>query len=54
LPDEQRAAVVLRDRMELSYEDAAETLGISVAAFKSRLFRARDRLREMLGPIVEG
>jgi RNA polymerase sigma-70 factor (ECF subfamily) len=54
LPDEQRAAVVLRDRMELSYEDAAETLGVSVAAFKSRLFRARDRLRELLGPIVEG
>lgn len=53
LPDEQREAVILRDRLELSYEEAAETLGISVAALKSRLFRARERLRELLGSTGE-
>ena len=49
LPEEQREAVILRDRLDLSYEDAAATLGISVAALKSRLFRARDGLRARLG-----
>jgi RNA polymerase sigma-70 factor (ECF subfamily) len=54
LPPEQREAVVLRDRLGLSYEEAAETLGVSVAAIKSRLFRARASLREALKPLAEG
>jgi RNA polymerase sigma-70 factor (ECF subfamily) len=41
--------MILRDRLELSYEDAAEAVGISVAALKSRLFRARETLRSRLG-----
>lgn len=49
LPHDQREAVILRDRLELSYEDAAATIGISVAALKSRLFRARETLRSRLG-----
>ena len=53
LPDEQREAVILRDRLGLSYEEVAQALGISVAALKSRLFRARERLRELVGPIGE-
>ena len=36
-----RAAVVLRDIQGLSYKDAAEALGITVASLKSRLHRAR-------------
>lgn len=49
LPADQREAVILCDRMDLSYEEAAATLGISVGALKSRLFRARDTLRAKLG-----
>jgi len=49
LPPDQREAVILRDRLELSYEDAAATIGISVGALKSRLFRARETLRSRLG-----
>lgn len=50
LPPEQREAVVLRDRLGLSYEEAAEALGVSVAAIKSRLFRAREALKQALRP----
>jgi len=39
---------VLRDIEELSTEETAETLGISVPAVKSRLLRARLALRETL------
>ena len=39
---------MLRDIEELSTEETAETLGISVPAVKSRLLRARLALREKL------
>lgn len=43
-----RTVFTLRDIEELSTEETAETLGISVAAVKSRLLRARLALREKL------
>ena len=43
-----RTVFVLRDIEEMSTEETAETLGISVPAVKSRLLRARLALRERL------
>jgi RNA polymerase sigma-70 factor, ECF subfamily len=43
-----RTVFVLRDIEEVSTEETAETLGISVPAVKSRLLRARLALRETL------
>ncbi|MGA2213354.1 MAG: sigma-70 family RNA polymerase sigma factor [Bryobacteraceae bacterium] len=43
-----RTVFVLRDIEEMSTEEAAEALGISVPAVKSRLLRARLQLREKL------
>jgi RNA polymerase sigma-70 factor (ECF subfamily) len=43
-----RTVFILRDIEELSTEETAETLGISVPAVKSRLLRARLALREKL------
>lgn len=43
-----RTVFTLRDIEELSTEETAEALGISVAAVKSRLLRARLALREKL------
>jgi RNA polymerase sigma-70 factor (ECF subfamily) len=48
LPEIYRAAFVLRDVEELSAEEAAEVLAISVPALKSRLLRARLMVREAL------
>lgn len=53
LPREQREAVILRDRLGLSYDEVAETLGVRVPAVKSRLFRARATLREALRPLMK-
>ena len=44
-----RAVVVLRDVYDLTHEDIARELGISVTAAKVRLHRARRRLRELIG-----
>jgi RNA polymerase sigma-70 factor (ECF subfamily) len=43
-----RSVFVLRDIDELSTEETAEALGLSVPAVKSRLLRARLQLREKL------
>jgi len=48
LPPEYRAAVVLADIEGLSYEEIAATLGIKLGTVRSRLSRARARLRDSL------
>jgi RNA polymerase sigma-70 factor, ECF subfamily len=48
LPDASRAVLELRDMQGLTAPDAARRLGISVAALKSRLHRARGQLRHEL------
>ena len=48
LEPEYRVIFVLRDVEELSTEETATTLGISVPAVKSRLLRARLKLRQKL------
>ncbi|MBA2696806.1 MAG: RNA polymerase sigma factor [Actinobacteria bacterium] len=45
-----RAVLLLVDVQDLSYAEAAATLGIPVGTVMSRLSRARDRVRKRLGP----
>lgn len=49
LPPDYRAAIVLRYWHELSYEEIAQTLDTSVPTIKSRLFRARQLLAQLVG-----
>lgn len=48
LPAKLRAVVVLKDVYELSHEEIAQELDISVSAAKVRLHRGRKRLRDVL------
>ena len=50
---EYRSVVVLRELNGLSYEEIACAVGCSVGTVKSRLFRARAQLREMLTPVYQ-
>jgi RNA polymerase sigma-70 factor (ECF subfamily) len=45
LPHDQRFVLILRYYLDLSYEEVAQTLGISTKAAKSRAYRALLRLR---------
>jgi len=43
-----REAVVLRDLADLSYEEIADVIGVSLGTVKSRILRGREALREQL------
>ena len=48
LPEEYRTAVVLSDVEGLSYQEIGELMDVPVGTVKSRLFRGRRRLQEVL------
>jgi hypothetical protein len=54
LPREQRAAVVYRDVLGLSYDETAAEMGKSVNAVTMLLHRGRRRLRQTLGLTAGG
>jgi RNA polymerase sigma-70 factor, ECF subfamily len=47
-----RTTLILRDLEEMSYEEIAEVLEISLGTVKSRLTRGREALRQRLAPYV--
>lgn len=48
LPDDMRAAIVLRDIQGLTYDEIADALSVNVGTVKSRISRGRERLRKKL------
>jgi len=53
LPEKYSEIVILVELMELSYEDAADYLGIPVGSVRSRLSRARERLTGLVEKNME-
>src|SRR6266487_413700 len=47
LPEQQRSILLLRDAEGLAYVEIADVLGISVAAVRMKLFRARNTFRQV-------
>lgn len=52
LPDGYRDVLLARDIEQLDTAEAAEALGLSLSATKTRLHRARQALRELLDPYM--
>lgn len=48
LPEDQRIVVILSDIQGLAYEEIAQITGVQLGTVKSRLSRARARLRDIL------
>lgn len=49
LPDDLRVAVTLRDMQGLDYREIADMLDVPIGTVESRIFRARQRLKPLLG-----
>jgi RNA polymerase sigma-70 factor (ECF subfamily) len=54
LPPEQREVFLLREREGLEYDEIADVLEIPAKTVSTRLFRARERLREALRRHLDG
>lgn len=52
VPEPYRTTIILRDLEEMSYEEIAEVLQISLGTVKSRITRGRDALRKRLTDYV--
>jgi RNA polymerase sigma-70 factor (ECF subfamily) len=52
LPENQRTAILLCREEELSYEDIAKVLGVTLSATKSLIHRGRETLRQQLKPYL--
>jgi len=50
LPETERMLLLLRAEQELSYQDISTATGLSIAAVKVRVFRARVKLTALLHP----
>ncbi len=53
IPDEQRDVFVLAEFHGLTMTEIAAVLGVAEPTVKTRLFRAREKLRELLAPLWE-
>lgn len=53
VPEPYRTTVILRDIEDLSYEEIAEVMEVSLGTVKSRLVRGRDALKKRLQPYIE-
>ena len=53
LPEAQRTAVLLCRHEDVSYEEIAKVLGVSVSATKSLIHRGRETLKERLKPYLQ-
>jgi RNA polymerase sigma-70 factor (ECF subfamily) len=54
LPENQRMAVILARYEDMSYDEIAETMGMSLEAVKSVLFRAKENLKQALSKYARG
>ncbi len=52
LPEEFREVFVLREFMGFSYNEIAETLGTTMPTIRTRIYRAKNMIREILAPYI--
>ncbi|WP_370633976.1 RNA polymerase sigma factor [Deinococcus sp. RIT780] len=53
LPPEYREAVVLRFMEDLSYDEIAQIQGVALGTAKSRVFRAKEQLADLLESVAD-
>lgn len=53
LPDDYREVLVMKEYLGLSYKEIGETLGVTLSAVRTRIFRAKNKMRKILEPYLQ-
>lgn len=53
LPKKYREVLVLREFLDMSYQDIADTLETTMPIVRIRIYRAKSKIRELLAPYFE-
>ncbi len=53
LPEDYREAFLLKEHAGMTYQEVAQASNISMTAARSRIFRARKALKEILAPYIK-
>lgn len=53
LPKKYREVIVLREYLDMSYNEIAKTLGTTMPIVRIRIYRAKGKIRELLAPYFE-
>ncbi len=53
LPDDYREALVLKEHLGLSYNEIADILGTTMPVVRTRIYRAKGKLKDILAPYLE-
>lgn len=53
LPKKYREALILKEYVGFQYNEIAEALDMSMSTVKTRIYRAKNKLRELLSPYLE-
>ncbi len=53
LPEHLRSVIIMREYQDLNYEEIASILNCPIGTVRSRIFRAREILKEMLKDLIE-
>lgn len=48
LPEDMRSVIILREMQGLSYEEISDVLSVNMGTIKSRISRAREKLRQLI------
>lgn len=53
LPQKYREVIVLKEFLGMSYQDIAEVLDSTLPSIRIRIYRAKQKLRDLLAPYIE-
>ncbi|MFP4369270.1 MAG: RNA polymerase sigma factor [Bacteroidota bacterium] len=53
LPDQYREVIILKEYFDMSYKDIAETLNTTMPVIRIRIYRARNKIKELMAPYMK-
>jgi len=52
LPEQYKESLVMKEYMDMSYQEIADNLGITLPIVRIRIYRAKNKLRKVLAPYL--